>query len=151
MHRHVVCGALLAGFLLACQQAEATGPHHGRGPAVAGCAGGVVYAASCTAPAYEERTVTAYRCEVKTRTVERTIHRLVTKEVEVPYTWTEMVAETTPQKRTETYYTTVTKEVPYTYMVSVPVTTPEKRTITEHVCVTKEVPYTYTVNVPVMS
>src|SRR5262245_61537601 len=136
MKQRVVLGLALAAALLASNQAPAFGHRHGCCEAtacgVATCAGGVMYAASCAAPTYEERTVTAYRCEVKTRTVERTVQRVVTKEIEEPYTWTEMVAVTTPQKRTETVCTTVTKEVPYTYTVNVPVTTPEKRTVTEY-------------------
>ena len=107
-------------------------------------------AAPC-AVTYEEREVTLYKVETKTRVVEREVSRPVTKEIEVPYTWTELVSETHPEKRTVNYCETITKEVPYTYTVCTPVVTPEKRTVMTCKTVTKEVPYTYTVCTPVMN
>ena len=103
------------------------------------------------AVAWEEREVTCYRVETRTRNVEREVRRPVTKEVEVPYTWTELVSVSTPEKRTVQYCETITKEVPYTYMACVPVVTPEKRTVMTCKIVTKEVPYTYTVCIPVVT
>ena len=96
-----------------------------------------------------EKTVTCYRPEYRTRTVPHTVCKVVPREVEEKYTYTEMVRVVTPEKRTETYCTVVTKEVPYRYTVCVPVWKPEKRTETFCRLVSREVPYTYTECVPV--
>jgi hypothetical protein len=100
---------------------------------------------------YEEKTVTAYRQEWKTRVVPVVVTRNVSKVVEEPYKYTEYEKVTVPEKRTTTSYKCVTREVPYTYTAQVPVTIPEKRTITTYQCVAKQVPYTYTVKVPVVT
>src|SRR5262245_34827351 len=90
------------------------------------------------AVAYVEQTVTAYRPEYKTRVVPMEVTRMVSKVVEQPYKYTEMVPVVTPQKRTETFYTTQTKEVPFKYTEMVPVVTPQKRTETFYTTQTKE-------------
>ena len=68
-----------------------------------------------------ERTVTCYRPEYRTRTVARTVCKVVPKEIEERYHYTELVRVETPQKRTETYCTVETRQVPYRYTESVPV------------------------------
>src|SRR4051794_25161178 len=61
------------------------------------------YASDCGAPAapaadtgisYVDQVVTGYRCETRTRTVNQTVSRLVTREVPETYTYTETVPVT---------------------------------------------------------
>lgn len=98
---------------------------------------------------WEEKTVTEYRKECKTRLVPKVVTKSVAKTIEEPYKYTELVPVTVAEKRNVTEHQCVTKEVPYTYSVKVPVVTAEKRTITTYECVAKKIPYTYTVKVPV--
>jgi hypothetical protein len=102
-------------------------------------------------PAYTEQKVTAYKAVVKTREVKRDVMRMVTKDIQEPYTYWECVATTTPEKRVDTIHKLVTKEVPVSYTVSVPVVTQEKRKVTVMTNVSKEVPFTHTVCVPVVT
>src|SRR5262249_39477030 len=84
---------------------------HGLGvPAGDPCAGagGVIYM---------DKVITCYRAEARTRTIYRTVSRVVTREVEQQYTYAEMVPVTTMQRQTRTVYRTVTRQVPYTYTV----------------------------------
>jgi hypothetical protein len=146
-----------------CNTGCNTGCNSGCGGSACGtynsCGGGFQYGGgyvdacgtSGAAMTYTEQTITAYRPVMKTRTVPRTINKVVGKTVQEPYTYTEMVQEVTPQKRTETYYITQTKQVPYKYTVNVPVMTPQKQMQTVNNTVTKQVPYTYNVTVPVMT
>src|SRR5437870_8984010 len=145
----------LAWIASSPEQARAHGRHRGCGPAACGCAAaccgapvecGAPCAPAC-APQYVERTVTCYRPEYRTREVPVTVYKLVPHEEK--FTYIECVPVTRPEKRTETFCTTVTKQVPFTYTVCVPVSKPEKRVETYCTTVTKQVPYTYTVCVPV--
>src|SRR5260370_36048216 len=135
--RKVLGSALLLG-LLAGSASPASA--HGR----ASDCGEVVGPAPAADCGWTEKTVTCYRPEYRTRTVPHTVCKVVPREVEERYTYTEMVRVVTPEKRSETYCTVETKEVPYRYTVCVPVWKPEKRT--EALCrlVTRGVPYTYT-------
>src|SRR5437868_2296199 len=103
----------------------------------------------CDCCDWVEKTVTCYRQEYRTRTVPHTVCKVVPREVEERFQYTELVREVRPEKRTENYCTVVTKQVPYTYTECVPVWTPEKRTETYCVPVTRQVPCTYTECVPV--
>jgi hypothetical protein len=139
--------ALLVGGQLgwSVPQLEARGCKRGgcgsSGPGCASdCGGGV---------GYVEQQVTAYRTECREKEVEVTVNRMVSRVVETPYKYTENVMVTTPQKRTETFYTCQTRQVPYTYNVVVPVAMPEKRTVTQYQCQTKTVPVTVNVCTPV--
>ena len=147
MKRLMLLGLTILGLALLAVPSEAGLLHRRHGGCDSGCA--PACDVPCAAVAWEEREVEAYRVETKTRTVQREVRRLVSHEVEVPYTWCELVSVTTPEKRTVSYCDTVTREVPYTYTVCVPVYTPEKRTVMTCKTVTREVPYTYTVCVPV--
>jgi hypothetical protein len=89
--------------------------------------------------AWEEKTVTRYRTEQKTRVVPVVTTRLVSKVVEVPYKYTEQVPVTVAEKRTVTTFQCVAKEVPFTYTVKVPVVVPEKRTVTTYTHVPEEI------------
>src|SRR5262249_28890824 len=111
-------------------------------PAVAGdpCAAGVTYV---------DQVMTGYRAETRTRTGNRSVSSVVTREVDEPYTWTEQVPVTVAEKRTRTVCRTVTKQVPYTFTVNVPYTVAQKQTRTVCRTVEKQVPYTWTEQVPV--
>jgi hypothetical protein len=147
MRKLLIAGLAVAGLLLHEEPVGAFGKHRRSGCApVVACASPAPSGVACV-----EQTVTAYRPEIRTRVVNRQVQRLVTREVEESFTYTEMVTVSTPTKRTVTTYVPRTREVPYTYSVSVPVITPVKRTVTEYVSRTREVPYTYSVSVPVIT
>src|SRR5262249_23942829 len=57
------------------------------------CAGGVTYV---------DQVMTGYRAETRTRTASRMVSRVVTREVNDPYTYTEMVPVTVAERRTRT-------------------------------------------------
>src|SRR4051794_21367556 len=116
-----------------------------------GCgeAAGAVSPFSAEGSACVEQTVTSYRQEYRQRVVPIVVNRLVSRVVEVPYTYTEMVPVSTPQRQVRTVFTTVARQVPYTYTELVPVTTPQQRTETFYTPVTRQVPYSYTELVPV--
>jgi len=67
----------------------------------------------CGGVQYVEQTITAYRQETRTRSVQATVYRTVTKEIEVPYKYVETVPVVTPTKQTVTTYQQVSKQVPY--------------------------------------
>src|SRR5690606_2577450 len=90
------CGSVGTGY-------TTSGFHFANG-AVAGASG----------VSYVPQTVTQYRTEMKTRTVQRPVSRVVTKEVAEPYTYTEVVCVTVPTKQKVTEYVPTTKQVPYT-------------------------------------
>ncbi len=96
-------------------------------------------------PCYVQQTVTCYKAVTKTRVVHHKVRKMVTKEVDEPYTYYELVPVVTPQKRTETVHKMVTKEVPYKYTVMQQVMEPVKKTVTTYKVVSKQVPYKYTV------
>jgi hypothetical protein len=100
---------------------------------------------------YVDQVVTAYRPVYKEVLVQGTANELVSRVVETPYKYTEMVAVTTPTKQVQTFYTQVAKQVPYTYTETVPVVTPTKQVQTFYTQVAKQVPYTYNVTVPVVT
>jgi len=154
MKRLTLASLALLGLALLAPPAEAHGlrRHHGCDSGCGGYAGsGYGDMGPCMNVVWEEREVTVWHAETRTRNVEREVRRLVSREVEVPYTWYEYVTVTTPEKRTVTWCETVTREVPYTYWVNVPVVTPTKKTVMTCKTVTTEVPYTYWVNVPVVT
>ncbi|MGL4549630.1 MAG: hypothetical protein ACRC33_00470, partial [Gemmataceae bacterium] len=97
-------GSAVAGGAAA---SSASGPALSSGSAD-GCGGGV---------SYVDQVVTGYRAETRTRTVNQTVSRLVTREVPETYTYTENVPVTVAEKQTRTVYKTVSKQVPYTYTV----------------------------------
>jgi hypothetical protein len=101
--------------------------------------------------AWVEQTVTAYRAECKTQLVPVVVDKVVSKTIDEPYKYTELVPVTVPQKQTVTTYKCVAKEVPYTYTVHAQIVTPEKRSITTYETVARQVPFTYTVKVPVVT
>jgi len=145
MKKLMLIGLAALGLALLAAPSEAGLLHRNRD-----CGGSPACDVPCANVVWEEREVTAYRVETKSRTVEREVRTPVTREVEVPYTWYETVSVTTPEKRKVQYCETQTHEVPYTYKVSVPVVTPEKRKVTTYRTETHEVPYTYKVCVPVV-
>jgi hypothetical protein len=102
-------------------------------------------AADCDRPGdgvtYVDQEVTAYRPEPRTRTVNRLVSRLVTREVPETYTYTEMVPVTVPEKQVRTLYHLASKQVPRTTTVLVPITTAEKQTRMVYREVKKEVPF----------
>lgn len=100
--------------------------------------------------AWVEKTVTAYHTEYQTQIVPTVVTRSVSRVVEEPYKYTELVPVTVAEKRSITSYQCVSRPVSYNYTVNVPVVTQEKRTITTLVTVARPVTYTYTVNVPVV-
>jgi hypothetical protein len=100
--------------------------------------------------AWVDQAVTKYRVEFRTQVVPVEVTKVVSKVVDEPYSYTELVPVTVPEKRTVTSFKCEPKQVPYTYTVDVPVVIPEKRTITTCQTVAKQVPYTYTVQVPVI-
>ncbi len=154
MKHALVLAAALGVFSFAAPQADAFGRRSRCGGNDCGAPVSCCEPQPCAGPAYIEKTVTAYRPVYKQKTVPTEIRKIVSKVVEEPFKYTEMVAEVTPQKRTETYYTQQMKEVPYKYTVMVPVVTPEKRTINYFTCVpekvTKEVPVCRVVPVKVV-
>src|ERR1700691_5051333 len=95
-----------------------------------------------------EQTVTAYRTECKTQLVPVVVDKVVSKTIEEPYKYTELVPVTIPEKQTVTTYSTECKtqlvpvvvdkvvsktiEEPYKYTELVPVTIPEKQTVTTY-------------------
>jgi hypothetical protein len=106
---------------------------------------------------YVTRTHTQYKCETRQRVVPTVVRRVVSREVEEKYTYTERVPVITQQRRTETYYATVTEEVvrhvPVSKVVTEQVTDPCTgecravcRTVTEmqavRCAVTRQVPRT---------
>src|SRR5437016_3915311 len=123
MSRRSLTPLVLAGLGLLALWPTLTQAHGRHRGCADECGPVVVCAALAPAPEYVERTVTRYRAEYQTRQVPVTTYQTVTREEKYSYTVHEAV--TTPQKRTETYYTTVQKEVPYTYSVMVPVTKAE--------------------------
>jgi hypothetical protein len=98
-----------------------------------------------------EQTVTAYRTECKTQLVPVVVDKVVSKTIEEPYKYTELVPVTIPEKQTVTTYKCVAREVPYTYTVHAQVVTPETRSVTTYETATRQVPFTYTVKVPVVT
>src|SRR5947208_7876670 len=84
-------------------------------------AGNDCYSAPCgMAPCgmtvtWVEKEVTVMRPVMKTREVQGTICRLVTREVEVPYQYTICVPEVTPTTVKQTFYQMTTEQVPYQY------------------------------------
>lgn len=60
---------------------------------------------------YVTRTHTQWKCETRQRVVPTVVSRVVSREVEEKYTYTEKVPVTTPRKRTETHYVSVAEEV----------------------------------------
>jgi len=98
------------------EQARAHGRHRGCRSAACGCAAACCEApvecgvpcAPAPAPQYVERTVTRYRPEYQTREVPVTVYKLVPREEK--FTYIECVPVTKPEKRTETFCTTVTKQ-----------------------------------------
>src|SRR5262245_29281665 len=98
MRKVLGASLLLAGLMLVVDRAEARGKRSGCGGYATTSAGWEGYAAPyCAEVSYAEQTVTAYRSEVRTRTVERTVTRVVPKQVAEGYTYPELVAVTTPQ------------------------------------------------------
>src|SRR5262249_48765725 len=144
MKRMVWAGMVVGVWAAVVTPADAHGLRRSRcggGSSCVACAG-MTGGCGGAGKGYGEQALTAYPPVYKQRTVPTTINRVVSKVVEEPYKYTEMVQEVTPQKRMETYYTTQTKQVPYTYSVSVPVVTPQKRMETYYTTQTKQVPYT---------
>src|SRR5271165_3008941 len=101
MKKLVLAGLALLGLAVVALPTEAGHCRRHRGCDV-GC-GAAYECGSYTTVAWEEREVTAYRTEVQTRTVQREVKRLVSHTVQVPCTWYETVAVTTPQKQTVNY------------------------------------------------
>jgi hypothetical protein len=60
---------------------------------------------------YVTRSHTQWKCETRQRVIPTVVSRVVSREVEEKYTYTEKVPVTTQQKRTETYYVTVSEEL----------------------------------------
>jgi hypothetical protein len=60
---------------------------------------------------YVTRTHTQYKCETRLRVVPTAVRRVVSREVEEQYTYTEKVPVTTQHRRTETYCVSVSEEV----------------------------------------
>src|SRR5947209_6025856 len=60
---------------------------------------------------YVTRTHTQYKCETRQRVVPTVVSRVVSREVEEKYTYTEKVPVTTQRRRTETHYVSVSEEV----------------------------------------
>src|ERR1700730_11511271 len=95
--RQLFASAVLLGLLgWPAGQAAAHGHDGDGGPAAP------VAAADC---GWTGKTVTCYRPEYRTRTVQRTVNKVVSREVEERYNYTEMERVVTPEKRTETYCT----------------------------------------------
>jgi hypothetical protein len=60
---------------------------------------------------YVTRTHTQYKCETRQRVVPTVVSRVVSREVEEKYTYTEKVPVTTQQRRAVTHYVSVAEEV----------------------------------------
>jgi len=146
-----VVKSLLVSWLVAGQLGWFVMPAQARGCKRGGCCAPVDCApAACGSEvSYVEQQVTAYRAECRTKEVEVTVNRLVSRVVEEKYKYTENVLVSTPEKRSETVYVCQTKQVPYTYNVVVPVTVQETRNVTAYQCQTRIVPVTVNVCVPV--
>lgn len=142
--RSLVGIAVLAAISLASVPVEAHGlfGRCGGGGCETGCAPATV--------TYEERQVTCYRCEVKSKTVPTVINKVVTRCVEEPCKYTIYKPVYTEEKRTVTCYRCVAKEIPYTWNECVPVPAQEKRTVTCYRQQFKEVPCTVFVPVQVV-
>lgn len=104
---------------------------------------------------YVTRTHTQWKCETRQRVVPTVVSRVVTREVEEKYTYTEQVPVTTQQKRRETYSVTVSEEVVrqvpackvVTELVSDPCTG-QCRAVCRNLAVTQEVRCVVTRQVP---
>src|SRR5262245_55218638 len=81
------------------------------------CGPTTVCAPAQCGPAYIEQKVTAYRCQLMTRQVERMICKPHYSVIEEPRTWTEWVKVSTPVTCKECVPVQVWKEVPITYQV----------------------------------
>lgn len=118
-----LAGLAVASLFLVGARAEARG---GKGSS---CGGGVYSCASaCDASAWcapaapvSYQTVTAYRCEVRTRVVPRQVTRYEYNTVNDTVKYTVMEQVVTPTKQTQTYYETVSEQQPYSYQVMKPV------------------------------
>ena len=108
---------------------------------VAECA--PVAAAPAPEVKWEQKEVTTYKCETKTRKVEVSVCKQVWKDV--AYDYTVMEATQVKESRPVTTYKTVSEQVPCTYTTYEARTTTEKRNVTTWACV----PRTVTTSVPV--
>jgi hypothetical protein len=88
---------------------------------------------------YVEQKIICYKAVTKTKTVPITTKKEVSKVVEEPFKFVEMVQVTTPEKRVEKYFVCATKDVPFTYKVCVPITVQQKQTVTYFESVQKAV------------
>ena len=59
---------------------------------------------------YVDQVVTQYRTEMRARTETRTVKELATREVVVPFTYTEAVQKVTPTVLTEPFFEPVTEQ-----------------------------------------
>src|SRR5438874_195643 len=99
--RKVIVGALaVVTMALLAAPVEAFG--HRRRNCDSGCAD-VCAPAPQMAVTYQERVMTGYRPEYKMRNVNVTVNRVVSRNVEEKYNYTEMVPVTTAEKRTVTH------------------------------------------------
>lgn len=94
-------------------------------------------------PSFVEQKVTAYRPEWRVRQVERMVPKMITREVEVPCTWTEWVRVVTPVTRKETTWMRQMKEVPVRHRVCEWYSVPEKVRVTKYRTETVQEPYRY--------